>query len=58
MAARNDGSAGTRVGVQQPAVSPPSLAVAGVAVLGGGDGPAVPGQTVVTAGGRNERKGH
>jgi imidazolonepropionase-like amidohydrolase len=42
-----------------PAVSPPdppALAVAGVAVLDGG-GPAVPGQTVVAAGGRIERVG-
>ena len=38
-------------------MSPPALAVAGVAVLDGDGGPAVPGQTVVAAGGRIERVG-
>jgi imidazolonepropionase-like amidohydrolase len=37
--------------------APPVLAVVGVAVLDGGGGPAVPGQTVVAAGGLIERVG-
>jgi imidazolonepropionase-like amidohydrolase len=39
------------------ASSPPALAVVGVAVLDGGGGPALPGRTVVAAGGVIERVG-